>query len=436
MSTGGIPVDQLGKSQSLGGVSSAPPDVKVSEKKVLSKTVSREENVKPKVNQQARRSSLPEMTKTPIRERKLSLPPQGASLPSVKQPPQTTKTSSTPPAHQSPVQSEESTAAEKTFKKKVADAARSFKSKTYGDLKRWVLGQKHKPFPQDLVDRVKQSGDRILPGLMKARNGKLEQLSQLKAQSKDIEADIAKLGKHSTVRAELKILKGKIADQREELKKEVAKVNDTILNDLERYSKTQNDKKRGSINKELEARQKRADDQASKFKSEHSEAKSTADAKVTKLTDQLETQKATYVHAKEVAIPELERKLEQLKTDRDTNASRLKKAHKKDIGKGKPQIAAAEAEYQKQKSELESQLASLKLEQSSYKQDRKSLKSDLKAAQSELKELTEAKELNKKLKNLGKLKARNEKQAAEALKNVPDDFKKEDMNWRNPLKGH
>ncbi|KEQ17124.1 hypothetical protein [Endozoicomonas numazuensis] len=128
----------------------------------------------------------------------------------------------------------------RSFKKKLADAARKLKSKTYGDLKRWVLGQNLKPMPQGLIDRVSYDGK--MQGMATERNQMIATLTELKEELNNLKDELSRHKKDSPryqeIRSGLVQIKAQIKSiplNREKLKGDIEALNKEMIADLPRF---------------------------------------------------------------------------------------------------------------------------------------------------------------------------------------------------------
>ena len=191
-------------------------------------SVSALQDVTPKIPKSAKLSDFPS---TDLSARKPSIPNNQSSLPSI-QPKESNTPEEAPPVDE--VLQEK---VPRSFKKKLADAARKLKSKTYGDLKRWILGQKFKPMPQGLIDRV--SYDSKMQGMATERNQMLATLSELKGELRSLKDELSSHEKDSPRYQEIKAQLKSIPEDRERLKEEIVAHNKEIMADLPRFAKVE-----------------------------------------------------------------------------------------------------------------------------------------------------------------------------------------------------
>ncbi|WP_062270343.1 hypothetical protein [Endozoicomonas arenosclerae] len=173
----------------------------------------------------------PGFPNTDITSRKPSIPSDSTSLPSIH------SKESEPAEDKPPVDEVLEEKVPRSFKKKLADAARKFKSKTYGDLKRWLLGQNFKPVPQGLLDRV--SYDSKMQVNLTQRNEMLSTLAELKDQLRSLKDELSTLEKDSPRYQEVKSQIKSIPEDREALKEQIMSFNKEIEADLPRFAKVE-----------------------------------------------------------------------------------------------------------------------------------------------------------------------------------------------------
>ncbi|MRI33181.1 hypothetical protein EOPP23_09315 [Endozoicomonas sp. OPT23] len=173
---------------------------------------------------------------TKLRSRRTSLPSTGASLPSVR--PDSEQQNKAASSEREVAQQKVS----RSFKKKLSSAARKLKSKTYGDLKRWVLGQKLKPLPQSLLGRI--SYDPKMQGALTQRNSMLSTLADLKEKVRELKQELLDHDKGSARYQEIQTLLKSIPVDREALKQDILDFNKEIEKDLPRFAEAERQHKK------------------------------------------------------------------------------------------------------------------------------------------------------------------------------------------------
>ncbi|MGI9278321.1 MAG: hypothetical protein ACR2PX_01670 [Endozoicomonas sp.] len=374
---------------------------------------------------------------------------------------------------------------ERTFKQKVTHV--------FGELKRFFKHENWQPVPKELIDGVHDKG---LKRDLTARNGKVEELGQLKEKANALEKKLVgfdkkyskslelydlvgappKKGKfpapdgktydfskaelfgdrtelmrkfraafdkdsgfqsYDSDRKELRRIRGSDDEpgRRAELKQEIRELSQSLKPRVDAAAAKEAEFRHEKLDHAVEAVQQTANAEISEKWTEYRTEMKALGETVVARKEKLDAHEAGHKHRKDHEIPVLKAKLKGIKTMRRQRRSNID--HDKRLSPEQKHQAKARVEtsFKKTRERLEGELRGLESKVETYSTDRKSLKKEYHEAVDARAKASKGKDFRKGVEEVRKEQAKEEKSTLKKHKTVPKEAEQERAAMRKGLQG-